>query len=325
MPHTLALIGARGLVGTSVLSIIEERGIAIERLVPVGATRSGSISFRGEEIEVRGIGDVDFASIDVAMLCAGRDAALEHAEAIAATGCRVIDSSSALRTRESIPLVVPELNGDLITDTTRIVSNPNCVAIQVALALAPIRDAFEIDRVDVTTWQAASGAGTELLDRLERDDTPLAANVIPCIGDLDEHGRSGEEVKIEREIPALLGRPELVVAATATRVPVRNGHGAAVHLRTRKPASVQRLQEVLRSSAGLRICDPTTHPEGPTPRIDADGIDDVLVGRIRIDPRDSRDVRLWVTADNLRRGAALNAVMILEKVLGLAGPASNPR
>ncbi len=315
MPTTVAIVGARGLVGRTVLSILEERKIGVDHLVPIGATSSGSVSFHGREIDVLGIGDVDFDTTDVAMLCAGRDAALQHADDIASRGCRVIDSSSALRERAGIPLVVPELNGDRISESNAIVSNPNCVAIQVALALAPIRDTFGLERVDLTSWQAASGAGTELLERLEREDTPLTANVIPCIGDLDEHGRSGEEIKIEREIPDLLDRPDLVIAATATRVPVRNGHGAAVHLRTQEPASADRLAAALRDGDGLRFCDPVTHPQGPTPRIDADGSDDVFVGRVRVDPRDPRAVRMWVTADNLRRGAALNAVMILERML----------
>lgn len=315
MPNVIAIIGARGLVGRTVISILESRPVAVDRLIPVGATPEGQVSFRGDQIDIVGVDEVPFDRVDVAMLCAGRDVALQHAEEIADRGCRVIDSSSALRTRSDVPLVVPELNGDRISETTRIVSNPNCVAIQVALALAPLRDAFGLDHVDVTSWQAASGAGTQLLDRLERGDTPLDANVIPCIGALDEHGRSGEEIKIEREIPSLLGEPDLVVAATATRVPVRNGHGAAIHLRTREPATIERLNQALRSGAGLRLCDAITHPQGPTPRLDADGNDEVFVGRVRIDPRDPRAIRMWVTADNLRRGAALNAVMILERML----------
>ena len=315
MPPTIAIVGARGLVGRTVLGLIEERGIPVQRLIAIGAHEADPILFRGEEHPVVGIDDVSFDAVDVALLCAGREVAIRHADAIAAHGCRVIDSSSALRTHESIPLVVPELNGERISDATPIVSNPNCVAIQVALALAPIRDAFELDRVDVTTWQAASGAGTELLDRLARGDTPLAANVIPTIGALDEHGRSGEEVKIEREIPILLARPELVVAATATRVPVRNGHGAALHLRTRTPVAVEDLNRALAEGTGLRLVEASSHPDGPTPRLDADGRDDVFVGRVRVDPRDARQVRMWVTADNLRRGAALNAVMILERML----------
>ena len=325
MPPVVAILGARGMVGRTVVSIIEERRVPVERLVPIGPTRGGSIEFQGREIEIVPANDVDFEEVDIAMLCAGHEAAIRHADAIAATGCRVIDNSSALRTRDSVPLVVPEINGDRISTTTRIIANPNCVAIQVALALAPLRDAFEIERVDVTTFQAASGAGAALLDRLEQGDTPLRANVIPCIGSLDEHGRSGEEIKIESEIPTLLEGPDLVVAATAARVPVRNGHGAAVHVRTRASTTIDLVNEALRHGVGLRVVDAASNPEGPSPRIDADGIDDVLVGRVRVDPRDSRDVRMWVTADNLRRGAALNAVMILEKVLGLAGPASEPR
>ena len=317
--NRLALIGVRGLVGQTMLDIIEQRCLPVSHLVLIGRTPEPPLVFGGRTIPVHAIEQIDFTTLDAALNAAGRETSLRWTKTIANAGCLVIDNSSAFRQMPDIPLVVPELNGDSIRLEDRIIANPNCTTIQLALALAPLAEAFGIERIDVASLQAASGAGRTLLDQLQNESGDLPGNVLPSIGEIDEHGRSEEERKIETELPRILGLPDLPVAATATRVPVPNGHGAAVHLRLGMPATASRITSVLQSAPGLRIVDERERPGGPTPTGDAAGQDDVLVGRIRIDPDDPRRLQLWVVADNLRRGAALNAILILERLRSLHG------
>jgi aspartate-semialdehyde dehydrogenase len=316
---SIAIVGCHGLVGRNVLALIEAGSLPIEQLTLVGSpgSRGSTCMFNGREVPVQAMTDVDFATIDVAILAAGRDVSLRHAEAIAGNACIVIDGSSAFRERKNVPLVIPELNGDTLRMEDWIIASPNCIAIQLALALAPLEYAFGLERIDVATWQAASGAGQDLVNELESGDSSLAGNILPCIGELDEHGCSEEERKIQFELPRLLETPGLPVAVTATRVPVLNGHSAAVHLRLHNPASPGRIAGVLKDAPAVRYIDARARPGGPTPLGDASGQDDVLVGRIRVDLEDPRHLQMWVVADNLRRGAALNTVLILEKVISL--------
>lgn len=318
---SIAIIGCHGLVGRNVLALLETATMPIEQYTLVGSpgSRDSTCMFRGQDVPVHAITDVDFGTIDVAILAAGRDVSLRHAEAIAGKACIVIDGSSAFRRRENIPLVIPELNGDALRAEDWIIASPNCIAIQLALSLAPLEHAFGLERIDIATWQAASGAGRGLVQELESGDSSLAGNILPCIGELDEHGCSEEEQKIQFELPRLLETPGLPVAVTATRVPVLNGHSAAVHLRLHNPASPGRIAGVLQDAPAVRYIDARERPDGPTPLGDACGQDDVLVGRVRVDPEDPRHLQMWVVADNLRRGAALNAVLILEKVMSLHG------
>lgn len=317
----VAIVGCRGLVGREVLALLNERSLSITRLAAIASTGCPGVTctFRGEEVPLQSIDSVDFEAMDVVMFTAGRDVALRHAESVAGRGCIVIDSSSAFRERENVPLVVPELNGDALRPEDRLISSPNCIAIQLALVLSPLEEIFGLERIDVATWQAASGAGRDLVLELESGASDLAGDILPCIGELDEHGRSEEERKIHGELVRLLETPGLPVAVTATRVPVLNGHGAAVHLRLRSSVTAARIAKVLQGTPGVRCVDARERPGGPTPRRDASGQDDVLVGRVRVAPEDSRQVQMWVVADNLRRGGALNAVLILEKVLALHG------
>jgi len=313
----LAVIGAHGLVGRTILDVIEERRLQIAQLDLVGHGSDPPIEFENRMIQVGAIDQVDFSNVDVALNAAGRDASLRWAERIAESDCFFIDNSSAFRQDPNVPLVVPELNGDSIRSRDRIVANPNCTTIQIALALAPLQRNFGLERIDVTSLQAASGAGRTLLEQLRNDAGELPGNVLPSIGELDEHGRSEEEHKIETELPRILGIGGIPIASTATRVPVAIGHGASIHLRLGTPATAGRIIDVLQDAPGLRIVDERERRGGPTPSGDAAGQNDVLVGRIRIDPMDPRRLQLWVVADNLRRGAALNAVLIMERLLGI--------
>ncbi len=310
----LAIVGAGGLVGQTLVALLEERSVKITRLIPIGSTPGRTVRFRGEDLDVLDFDSVDFKSIDVVILAAGRDVSLRHAQNLAHAGCIVIDNSSAFRQHEHIPLVVPELNSSSIDTADRIIANPNCVAIQLALVLSPLQQFFGITRADITTSQAASGAGRALVEMLDAGNEGIAGTIVPCIGELDEHGRCEEERKIETELHRLLNAPDMRIATTATRVPVHNGHGASVHLCLQQPVSPERLASLLQKSPGVRFVDTRERPDGPTARDDASGQNDVLVGRLRINPDHPRDVQMWVVADNLRRGAALNAVLILEHV-----------
>jgi aspartate-semialdehyde dehydrogenase len=315
----LAIVGAGGLVGQTLVALLEERSLKITRLIPIGSAPGRTVRFRGEDLDVLDLNAVDFKSIDVVILAAGRDVSLRHAQEIARAGCIVIDNSSAFRQHDHVPLIVPELNSNSIHTADRIIANPNCIAIQLALVLSPLQQFFGIARADITTSQAASGAGHSLVKMLDAGDEIIAGTIVPCIGELDEHGRCEEERKIETELHRLLDAPDMRIATTATRVPVHNGHGASVHLCLQQPVRSERLAALLQESPGVRFVDARERPAGPTARDDASGQNDVLVGRLRINPDHPREVQMWIVADNLRRGAALNAILILEHVLRVHG------
>jgi aspartate-semialdehyde dehydrogenase len=315
----LAVIGAHGLVGRTILDIVEERRLRIDELALIGRESDAPIEWNHGMISIQTIERVDFSTIDAALNAAGRDVSLRWTERIAGDGCLLVDNSSAFRQVPDVPLVVPELNGDLIGPNDRVVANPNCTTIQIALALDPLHRVFGLEQIDITTLQSASGAGRTLMEQLRDGTGALPGNVLPSIGELDEYGRSEEERKIETELPRILGLDGVSIASTTTRVPVQIGHGAAVHLRLATPASTSRVVAVLQDAPGIRIVDERERPGGPTPAEDAAGQNNVLIGRIRTDPTDPRRLQLWIVADNLRRGAALNAVLILERLLNVNG------
>ncbi|MFW6078413.1 MAG: aspartate-semialdehyde dehydrogenase [Gemmatimonadota bacterium] len=322
----LAVLGATGVVGRTMLKVLEERGIDADALVPLASARSAgtSLGWRGRDWIVREPDDDAFRGCGVALFSAGSDRSREWAPRAAAAGAVVVDNSSAWRMAADVPLVVPEINGERVCDRPRgIIANPNCSTIQIALALEALRRAAGLEGVIVTTFQSVSGAGRSGLHALDAEragasaadgpfGAPIDGNVIPSIGPRGADGWNEEEMKIRNETRKILGRPELGVAATCARVPVRTGHAAALTVRLARPLDAAAARDALAAMPGVSIAG----GEEPDPLpIDVAGTDDVRVGRVRVDLDDPRVVHLWVVADNLRKGAATNAVQIAERVI----------
>lgn len=335
-PLNIAVVGATGNVGTTILEVLEERGIPIASLRAMASTRSeGSVITCGEhEAKVENLDNADPSGIDVALFSAGAQRARDHAERFAKSGAIVIDNSSAFRMEDDIPLVVPEVNHDALKNIPRgIVANPNCSTIQLVVALRPINDIWGIVRVSVTTMQSTSGTGHAAMQELEHQsrvimgvatDNPsvypheIAFNVLPQCDDFEADSFTKEEHKLVNETRKIFAAPALRIIATCTRVPVFIGHSEAVHLELSSSATPDQVRAALSKAPGVLVVDNPENSEYPMPR-DAAGQDDVLVGRIRQDPSvtENKGIALFIAADNLRKGAATNAVQIVEKLAEL--------
>lgn len=325
----IALLGATGAVGRTMLEVLRERGVDVDELRPFASERShgGVVEFGGREwpIDVPRAGA--FRGCDIALFSAGGARSREWGPVAAAEGAIVIDNSSAWRMDPEVPLVVPEVNGRAAEHRPRgIIANPNCSTIQLVVALEAIRRAAGLTRVIATTLQSVSGAGQSGIDALRAEraggraqSTPFPAvidgNAIPRIGALGADGFTEEEAKVRAESRKILGLPQLVVAATCIRVPVEVGHSISAVVETERPLGVAGALAALREMPGVRVLEGDSLPLAR----DAAGQDDVLVGRVRQDPDSPRALHLWIVADNLRKGAATNAVQIAEHVLQGAG------
>ncbi|MDQ3555521.1 MAG: aspartate-semialdehyde dehydrogenase [Gemmatimonadota bacterium] len=319
----VAILGATGAVGRTMLEVLAERGLPVERLTLLASERSAglSVSWGGRQWAVRVPEPGCFRGVDVALFSAGASRAREWAPRATDEGATVVDNSSAWRMDPEVPLVVPEVNAAAALLHPRgIIANPNCSTIQTVVALGAIGRAAGLRRVVATTFQSASGAGEGGRAALRRelrgedgDPSPfprrLAGNVVPWIGPADEQGWTEEERKMTHETRKILGRPELAVAATCVRVPVEVGHSVQLMIETERDLSPDDAREALRASPGIRVAEAAE--DFPTPH-DAAGRDEVWVGRLRADPHLPRTLHLWVVADNLRKGAATNAVQIVE-------------
>ena len=319
----IAIIGATGLVGRTMLRVLEERDLRIGRLVlAASAASAGStIDVQGSPLTVEDLRPEIFDGIDYALFSAGGSVSREYAPIAAARGCVVIDNSSAWRMDPNVPLVVPEVNPQDALSHRGVIANPNCSTIQLVVALKPLADAFRLRRVVVSTYQSPSGAGQTGLDQLraELDGKPpqqriskhqLAGNtVFHSIPAIDE--ASEEETKILRETQRILHDEDLRLAVSCVRVPVIGGHGEAVAIETSRPCSAADVRSVLSSAPGVVVMDDPAAEVYPT-TCAANETDAVYVGRIRRDPSVEHGVMLWVVADNLRKGAATNAVQIIE-------------
>lgn len=332
----VAILGATGLVGRAMLKCLEDRPWANDRpRLWVSARSAGSaLTFRGRETVCREVGPDSFAGVDIALFSAGGQVSRTFAPVAAAAGALVIDNSSAFRMDPQVPLVVPEINGSLVVvrGSARgggIIANPNCSTIQIAMVVAPLERAFGVAEVHVTTLQAVSGAGqkgvTELRDQLQGRPhgpagvfpRPIAFNVVPAIGPALADGSFEEEAKVVRELRKILARDDsLRVTCTATRVPVFNGHSAAVRIVCRREVTPALALPVLAGWPGLAVA---ADPHDFATPLDADGAATVHVGRLRQDPGDPRALLCWVVADNLLKGAAANAVQIGDLVAGQPG------
>ena len=326
--YNVAIVGATGLVGESLISLLEEREFPISSLIPIASERSQNkhVQFKGENIKIQVLNDFNFTGVDFAFFSAGALVSEQFAPIAAKSGAIVIDNTSQFRYEDDIPLVVPEVNPDALMkySTTNIIANPNCSTIQMLVALNPIHQEATIKKINVATYQAISGAGRKTLDifnqQLISDEYPnsddpmlFAHNVIPQIGEFDEDGNSIEEMKMLWETQKIFNDQEIRVNATAVRVPVRFGHAEAVSIQTEKPITVNEINRLLQSSAGIKVL-----PDNelyPLPIIHGEGTDDVFVGRIRKDLTMENGINLWIVADNIRKGAALNSIQIAELLI----------
>jgi aspartate-semialdehyde dehydrogenase len=319
----VAVLGATGAVGRTMLEVLVERGIPVEQLTLLASERSAGrrVEWQGREYTVQAPGPGTFRGVDYALFSAGADRSKTWGPRAAEEGAVVIDNSSAWRMDPQVPLVVPEVNADALATLPRgIIANPNCSTIQMVVALKPLHDAGVVTRVVTTTFQSVSGAGETGRDALRHelageaaDGSPfsrrIAGNVIPQIGDFDAEGWTGEERKMINETRKILSIPDLPVAATCVRVPVDLGHSVQVAVETERDLSVQEATEALAAFPGIVVGDGASG--FPTP-LETANRDEVFVGRVRKDPYLPRVLHLWVVADNLRKGAATNAVQILE-------------
>ena len=332
--YKVAMVGATGAVGEALLAILAERDFPISELVLLASERSAGerITFGDKSIVVKNLADYDFDGVDIAFFSAGGSVSREHAPRAAAAGAVVIDNTSEYRYQDDIPLVISEVNPHAIAQyTTRgIIANPNCSTMQMLVALAPIHRAVGIERINVATYQSVSGAGRSGLEELGKQTAALLAfqdvekskfpkqiafNVIPQIDDFQENGYTKEEMKMVWETRKILEDASIQVNPTAVRVPVFYGHAEAVHIETRDKITAEQARALLEQAEGIVVQDERKPGGYPTPVGDAAGQDPVFVGRIREDISHEHGLNLWVVADNIRKGAALNAVQIAELLI----------
>ncbi|MCC4244784.1 aspartate-semialdehyde dehydrogenase [Stappia indica] len=339
MAYKIAVVGATGNVGREMLDILDERGFPAREVVPVASRRSQGVdvSFGDRTLTCQAIDHFDFSDVDICLMSAGGTVSKEWSPKIAAKGCVVIDNSSAWRYDADVPLIVPEVNADAITGFTRknIIANPNCSTAQLVVALKPLHDAATIRRVVVSTYQSVSGAGKDGMDELfnqtrsifvndpitpEKFTKRIAFNVIPHIDVFMEDGYTKEEWKVLAETKKMLD-PKIKVTCTAVRVPVFIGHSESVNIEFERPITAEEARDILREAPGVLVVD--KHEDGGyvTPYESA-GEDATYVSRIREDATIENGLNMWVVADNLRKGAALNAVQIAEVLVnrGLITP-----
>ncbi|NIR59269.1 MAG: aspartate-semialdehyde dehydrogenase [Gammaproteobacteria bacterium] len=329
--NNVAVVGATGAVGEAMLEILAEREFPIEAIYPLASSRSAGsrVRFKGREVTVEDLAGFDFSTTDIALFSAGASVSKEHAPRAAAAGCVVIDNTSQFRYDPDIPLVVPEVNPHAIAGYRErgIIANPNCSTIQMVVALKPLHDVAHIERVNVATYQAVSGTGKEAIDELATQTAALlngrpiechvypkqiAFNALPHIDAFQENGYTKEEMKMVWETRKILEDDGMGVNPTAVRIPVFYGHSEAVHIETREKLTAERAREILSAAPGVTVMDRREAGGYPTAVTEAAQHDAVFVGRVREDITHPRGLDLWVVADNVRKGAALNSVQIAE-------------
>lgn len=327
----VAIVGATGAVGETLLTVLEERQFPIDKLYPLASERSvgKTVQFNGQELDILNLADFDFTGVDIGLFSAGGSVSKEYAPRAAAAGCVVVDNTSCFRYEDDIPLVVPEVNAHRIKDYTHrgIIANPNCSTIQMVVALKPLHDAAGIKRINVATYQAVSGTGkqaiTELVNQVsgllngkpvphEVYPQQIAFNALPHIDEFLDNGYTREEMKMVWETRKIMEDDSILVNPTAVRIPVLYGHSEAVHVEFKTSLSVSKARELLKKASGIQVIDNPAKLLYPTPITHAIGQDDVFVGRIRQDITDPCGLNLWIVADNIRKGAATNAVQIAE-------------
>ena len=324
--YKLAIVGATGLVGRSFLKVLEEKNLPIENYTLFASQRSAGtkINFLEKEYEVQELNEHSFDSgFDFALFSAGGEISKKYAPIAASKGCIVIDNSSYFRMDEDVPLVVPEVNFEDVKNNHGIIANPNCSTIQAMLPLKALDDKYKIKRIIYSTYQAVSGAGKNALDDLKNIDGkeplkkfphPIFDNCLPHIDSFLDNGYTKEEMKMINETRKILHNPDLKITATTVRVPVSNSHCESINVEFEKDFEIQDLIDTLKNFSNIVVIDNPEKNEYPMPIL-ANGHDEVYVGRIRRDDSVKSGINLWVVADNIRKGAASNAVQILEKLI----------
>ena len=332
--YDVAVVGATGAVGETMISILEERNFPVGKLYPLASTRSvgKTVMFRGKSIKITDLAEFDFSAVQIGLFSAGGSISEKFAPIAAAAGCVVIDNTSHFRRDEDIPLVVPEVNNEALADYGRrnIIANPNCSTIQMLVALKPIYDAVGIERINVATYQAVSGTGKEAIEELAGQTAKLlngqsvdpevypkqiAFNALPQIDTFQDNGYTREEMKMVWETQKIFDDHAIAVNPTCVRIPVFYGHSEAVHIETVDKITVQEARALLAAAPGVTVVD--THEDGgyATAVTDSAGNDPVFVSRIREDISHPKGLNLWIVSDNVRKGAALNSVQIAESLI----------
>lgn len=321
----LGIVGATGLVGRTFLKVLEEKAIPVEKIDLYATKKSAGIklTYKDIQLEVKDIENADFSEYDVLLFSAGKEASMKYVPIAVKSGCLVIDNGSYWRMHPEVPLVVPEVNFKDSLNHKGIIANPNCSTIQLVMALKPIADKFGLIKVEVSTYQAISGAGQKGIDKLLNEiksgqvievlsKHPIAFNInFHKISAKYEY--SEEEIKIINETKKILNNNELKISATCVRVPVVFGHCESVSIITEKPFELNEVEKILKSAPGITIIDEPEKENYPTPKI-VEGLDNVFIGRLRKNVAEENGILMWVVADNIRKGAASNAVQILEKL-----------
>ena len=330
----VAVVGATGAVGETMLEILAERNFPVNNVYPLASARSAGkkVAFGSKQLTVQNLDSFDFSQVQIGLFSAGASVSDRYAPRAAAAGCVVIDNTSRFRYEDDIPLVVPEVNPDAIRDYTNrgIIANPNCSTIQMLVALKPIHDAAGIERINVCTYQAVSGTGKEAIEELAAQTAQLlnakeavaevypkqiAFNVLPHIDVFQDNGYTKEEMKMVWETRKIMGDDTIQVNPTAVRVPVFYGHSEAVHIETRDKLTADQARDLLASSPGIVVLDDREDGGYPTAVTEGANRDPVYIGRIREDISHPRGIDMWVVADNVRKGAALNSIQIAEMLV----------
>lgn len=322
----IALVGATGLVGSVMIKVLEERGFQDIEFIPVASSKSvgKKVTFCGNEYSIVSMEDAISKAPDIAIFSAGSTTSLQFAPKFAEKGTIVIDNSSAWRMFDYIPLIVPQINGDILTPADKIIANPNCSTIQMVMALAPLHNKYKIKRIVVSTYQSVTGSGVKGVDQLnyERTDLPhvkayphqIDLNLIPHGGSFEPDGYTSEETKLVNETRKILRDESIQVSATVVRVPVFGGHSESVNVEFYNEFDIKEVFTLLNEMDGVTVLDDPSQNLYPMP-LTAEGKDDVFVGRIRRDFSQPKTLNLWIVADNLRKGAATNAVEIAQFIL----------
>lgn len=332
--YDIAVVGATGAVGETILKVLEERNFPVRNLYPLASSRSAGkkLEFNGGWVEIQDLSTFDFSKVQIGLFSPGASVSREYAPKAAAAGCVVVDNTSEFRYDEDVPLVVPEVNPAAVAGYKKrgIIANPNCSTIQMMVALKPIYDAVGIERINVSTYQAVSGSGKEAIDELATQTAnllnmkPVEAKVYPkqiafnCIPQIDvfqENGYTKEEMKMVWETKKIMEDESILVNPTAVRVPVFFGHSEAIHLETKEKITAEQAKELFKKFEGIVLIDEHVDGGYPTAVTDAADTNPVYVGRVREDISCEKGLNLWVVADNVRKGAATNTVQIAELLI----------
>jgi aspartate-semialdehyde dehydrogenase len=321
----LAIIGATGMVGVQILNILQERKFKYTELILVASEKSigKKIRINNQSFTVMSLEEMILSQPDLALFCAGSEISKIWAPRLAEKGCKVIDNSSYWRMSANNKLIIPEINGEQLMQSDMIISNPNCSTIQLLMAVAPLHEKFNIERIVVSTYQSVTGTGKKAVDQLENEERgvygemvyphPIYRNALPHIDVFEDNGYTKEEMKIVNETHKILDK-NIMITATAVRIPVEGGHCESVNIKFSKDASLDDIRKTLESNKGLIVLDDVKNNTYPMP-INSKGKDEVFIGRIRKDFSQEKTVNMWIVSDNLRKGAATNTIQIAEYLI----------